>query len=745
MSKSKKRRRVKRSHQNAPQSNSAVAIPPTTESEIATALQFQQSGNLGQAKTIYCQILEREPENPNAWHLLGMTLFAAGQPAEAIDCLQNANTIVPNHPDVLANLGVVYRGAGELDLARGVLEQAVMINPNSLAAATNLGTVLMELSEFDAASEQFLRVLELDPTYDNAAMNLGNVWQQQRRLNDAESLYREILERKPNDSVVLNNLGETLRSQGRWADAAEVLKQSLLLVPNAVETQINLGRTIMNLGQNEEAQTLFANLVSQNPGLAKPYHYLGKTFFDAGDMAKAVANIEQSIMLDPADSYALSSLGFTYLEMGRSEEAATCFRTALEKSPGMSEAHGCLLFVMSGDAEMCQQTLFEEHVRWGKLHGNVEPAGLHTNDRQTNRRLRIGYVSPDFRQHAVASFFRPVLEMHDPELVETFCYSETAVADEMTARIKNLTNHWRPTKGLSDTQVAHQIFDDKIDILVDLAGHTSGNRLRAFASRPAPVQVTWLGYPNTTGLEAIDYRLTCETQNPSGEPSYHTEQLVRMPRGSFCFSTPNLTPEIRPSPAIKNGYITFGSLHRPFKISEPVRDLWADVLKATPNSKLLVFNTRFTDETTTKLFDDLAQRGIARDRVEIRNEITGETYLNVYNEIDIALDVFPWSGGTTTAEALWMGVSVIALYGDRRSARSTAAILKISGLEQLIAQSPQQYIELASELALDVERLAQSRTGLRETMRQTLFNAKRFTQDLEHEYRTMWTRWCNEH
>lgn len=729
------RRRPRRSiAPSAPQSSSA--------SDIAVALQLQQSGNLSQAKQIYLQVLEQEPRNADAWHLLGMALFAGGEAAEAIDCLQNANAIVPNHPDILANLGIIYRGLGDLEQAKIILQRAVETAPDSLAARNNLGTVLLELTDLDNAADQFEAALKLDPTFDNATMNLGNVRQHQGRLLDAESLYRGVLQRKPDDAMALNNLGETLRNQGKWSEATAALEHALLQQPNSVETRINLGRVLLNQFRNSEAQIQFTNLIESQPRLSKPYHYLGKALFETGDMPNALAQIEHSLELDPTDVYARSTLGFVNLEMGRSQAAADCFRKVIEDDPGMSEAHGCLLFVMSGDAEMDQADLFEEHKRWGKMHGSLEPLGPHRNSKQPDRRLRIGYVSPDLRRHAVANFFRPVMEMHDPDRVETFCYSEAANPDEMTEQLKQLSHHWRSTKGLSHEQVARQVMSDEIDILVDLAGHTSGNRLEALALRPAPIQVTWMGYPNTTGLESIDYRLTCETQNPVDEPTYHTEELIRMPHGSFCFSTPVQSPEIGPLAATHNGYITFGSLHRPFKISSSVRDLWANVLNAIPQSRMLIFNTRFTHESSDSLSQDLIQRGIATDRVEIRNEFDGSSYLDVYREIDIALDVSPWAGGTTTMEALWMGVPVVALNGQRRSARSTAAIMKNAGHADLVADSFEQYVKLATELATDIPRLLELRNGMRETLRKTLFNAEQFTRDLEKEYRSMWTRWC---
>ena len=260
----------------------------------------------------------------------------------------------------------------------------------------------------------------------------------------------------------------------------------------------------------------------------------------------------------------------------------------------------------------------------------------------------------------------PCLNAIAAERVETYCYAEVDFPDEMTQRLQARSDHWRFTTGLSDRQVAQMIAADEIDVLVDLAGHTSGNRLKSFAYRPAPVQVTWLGYPNTTGLPTMDYRLTCETQNPLNEPSYHTEELVRLPFGAICFSPPPRAPDVTPLPFRVNGFVTFGSLHRPFKITPPVRELWAEVLLANPQSRLILFNTRFTEQWSSVIAEDLVARGIEPDRFEIRKTHDGSSYLDVYKDVDIGLDTTPWAGGTTTIEALWMGVPVVGLYGDRR-------------------------------------------------------------------------------
>lgn len=703
-----------------------------------------QVGELDEAKAIYLDVLSSDPENPDAWHLLGMTLHAANEHNAAIECLQNADQLVPNHPDILSNLGLVFRAAGNLDRARQHLEQASQVQPNSETIHNNLGTVYLELGELEAAESQFETAISLNESFDNAAMNLGNVWQRLGKYRDAERIYRQALLNQPENVSVLTNLGEALRNQGKWEESVEVLEQVIKLAPDQIETRLNLGRSLINLRRLPEAELHFNELISQHPGLPKPYHYLGKLKLEQRDFEQAELNIERALELDEKDMFARSSLGFACIETGQLKKAENCFREVVRTAPKMSDAHGSLLFLMSSSVQTMPNELFDETKKWAASHGNVERLGPHQNSKQLNRKLKIGYVSPDLRNHAVVSFFKPVLQSHDSKCFETYCYAEIASPDAVTEQLISNSDHWYYTKGLSNRQVAEKIMNDQIDILVDLAGHTANNRLIAFAHRPAPVQVTWIGYPNTTGLDSIDYRLTCDVQNPINEPTFHTEELIRMPFGSFCFSRPSNAPDVGSLPAEKNGYVTFGSLHRPLKISEKARDYWAEVLKSCPNSKMLIFNTRFNAESTEELFGALENRGISRDRIDIQNQYEGDSYLNIYKKIDIGLDVTPWAGATTTMEALWMGVPVIAFYGDRRSARSTAAIMKNVGHEEWVAYSAEQYVELATNFSSDVPQLARLRKSLRTDTESTIVNATKFTRELERTFRTMWETWCEK-
>ena len=682
---------------------------------IERALALQKSGQLIEAEKIYRKVLETEPENPDAWHLLGMALYSQSQFVSAIECLQCALTLTPNHPSVMANLGAVYRAAGDLDEAERVLERSIAFQPESFQSRTNLGSVYMELGKLGASEHQLKSALTLNPEATQARMNLANLWQKQHRNEEAEATYRALLQLQPNNPLLFNNLGESLRQQGRMDEAIVAMRRAVDLDPNAVEPRLHLAKYLGVSSCRDEAKSQLDHLIKKNPEMSKPFEQLGRLLLDVGQL----------------------------------DRAESCFRSAIKKDPAAHSPHGALLYVLSAKAFMDQQSLFEAHKNWGDTHGRLnrfrtDEQWLENRDRNQTRKLRIGYVSPDLRNHVIAYYFRPVLEQHNRDEFEIFCYGEIFSPDHVTDELKELSDHWRFTNGLSDRQVVKQIVDDEIDILVDLAGHTGGNRLRVFAFKPAPIQVTWLGYPNTTGLEAIDYRLTCETQNPRDEPSYHTEQLFYMPNGSYCFVEREKAPDVFELPAKDNSFVTFGALHRPEKVSEAALDLWAEVLVSCPESRLFVFHTKYNETSSETVIGGLNDRGVDRARIEVGNKIIGDHYLEAYRKIDIALDVVPWAGGTTTLEALWMGVPVIASFGDRRSARGTATVMNNVGQPSLVAKSSNEYCEIARSLANDLPRLEQLRKSLRQSVKATVLNHSRFTKELETCYRQMWHSWCQQ-
>jgi predicted O-linked N-acetylglucosamine transferase (SPINDLY family) len=446
--------------------------------------------------------------------------------------------------------------------------------------------------------------------------------------------------------------------------------------------------------------------------------------------------------MNPLYAEAYNNLGSINQNQGKFKEGVFCFRKALEIKPEYPEAHSNLLYSMHYEPDIHPEQLFEEATKWWQHHGiknHRKSPPIRCVEHAI--RIKIGYVSPDFREHSVSYFFLPFLKYHNRDSFEIFCYSAVRREDKLTNRIKELSDHWCSIAWRRDAAVADQIRRDGIDILVDLAGHTAGNRLPVFARKPAPVQVTWLGYPNTTGMPVIDYRLTDEIADPQGEADqYHSETLIRLPDGFLCYGPPEDAPVVSGLPVRKAGCISFGSFNNLPKINEEVIRLWSCLLHNVPNSCLLLKSKQLADEPTRQGFLELfSAAGIGSERIKLLPRTPSTAgHLALYHQIDIALDPFPYNGTTTTCEALWMGVPVITLRGNRHSGRVGASILTRIGMQEMIAESEGQYVQIGMKLAKNIDRLEQLRAEMRQRMKTSpLCDGKCFARTMENTFRNI--------
>ena len=450
------------------------------------------------------------------------------------------------------------------------------------------------------------------------------------------------------------------------------------------------------------------------------------------------------LMRYPDHALILTALGATRLSQGLVEEAISCLRLALDAGPKIYNTHSNLLMAMNYSEKFSQTDIYFESRKWEALH-SIESSGDESCDGgiilSEGKRIRVGFVSSDFRAHSVSYFFEPLLNYIDDNRFETYCYSDVVVPDVVTERLKGLSGHWVETASMNDVALVKQIRADRIDILVDLAGHTGGNRLRVFSGRAAPIQTTWLGYPNTTGLSSIDFRLTDEIADPFGEADrLHSEKLIRLKNGFLCYQPLASAPENGLPACFTKRYITFGSFNNISKMSSGVIAVWARILRRVKNSQLLLKCHNFADHATAERFIGyFADFGIARDRIEVRPVVPDPNHhLAVYNEIDIALDTFPYNGTTTTFEALWMGVPVITMSGGRHAARVGASILTRLGLPDLVASSAIEYISLAEGLSNDLVRLEKLHQSLRLTLASSaLCDAANFAQEVGTAFENM--------
>ncbi len=686
----------------------------TIQQAFTLALQRHQCGQLADAEAIYRQILAAEPRHADALHLLGVVAHQVGRNEDAMDLIRQAIAIQPNYAEAHSNLGEACRAGGELDQAIAAYRQAIVLNPN----------------------------------FPEAYSNLSNALRDQGELDEAIAAARHAIALKPGEPSACNNLGNALKDQGQLDEAIAVYRQAIALRPHSPDAYSNLGNALREKGETDQAITAFRQAIALQPDLAEAHGNLGVALKDQGQFDEAIAAYRQALALKPCYPDALNNLGAALKDQGQLDEAIAICRRAIELQPTFVQAHSNLLFSLRYHPDPDSRVIAAEHRRWNQQHGEplrqfIQP---HPNDRTPERRLRIGYVSPDFREHSVAYFIENLLASHDPAQVEVFCYANLVRPDAVTTRLHGMVPHWREIFGLSDAQVADLIRRDRIDLLIDLAGHTTGNRLLVFARKPAPVQVSWLGYPGSTGVEAIDYRLTDSLADPTGSAEEQpSEKLVRLAACAWCYRPSAEAPPVSDPPVVGVSHVTFGCFNVLPKITTPMLNLWSRLLHAVPGSHLLLKGASLHDASTRgRLRHGFQSSGISADRLELTGYIPGQAaHLTCYGRVDIALDTFPYHGTTTTCEALWMGVPVVSLAGNTHCSRVGVSLLTHVGLPELIATSEDHYLQLAAALAADLPRLTHLRRTLRERMQQSpLMDAPRFARAIEAAYREMWREWC---
>jgi predicted O-linked N-acetylglucosamine transferase (SPINDLY family) len=649
------------------------------DSDAATALALHQQGRLAEAETIYRRVLAGEPDNADVLSLLGTLQYQTGRHEAAVEHLRRAIALKPGQAAWLANLGVALRALERYPEAAEALRQALAIRPDYPEALSNLGLVLHQMSEFAEAIASFERAIAMKPQMGGFHLNLGTTY-----------LHLEQHEK-----------------------AAECFRTALTLNPRHAAARSNLGVALAKLGQVKAAEVEMRAAVEIKPDSAEAWRGLALTLREQGRMAEALEAYERAVDIEPENKEGRQGLIFVenYLGTGTPAEAADRARRFAASLSGPS----------------------------GSSYANAP---------DPDRVLRVGFVSADFRRHPVAQFLGHLLPLFDRHELEITLYANQAAGDHITAQFKNDADHWQPIKHLDDGAAEELIRSNGTDILIDLSGHTGGNRLPLFARRPAPVQAAWLGYSGTTGLSAIDYIIADANVIPPGDEANFSESPMRLPDAYLCYAPPSLTgltAEIAPPPVLANGFITFGSYNKLDKMSDAAVACWARVLHAVPGSRLLLKSAPLdTAEVRGATEARFAGHGIAGDRLLLNPQ--NPSYLLhflSYSEIDICLDPFPYNGTTTSCDALWMGVPMVSLVGDRFIARVGSSLLRAVGLGDLVADNVEDYVAIAARLAADVPRLQRVRATLRDDLlKSPLGDAPRFARNFEAALRQMWRTWC---
>ena len=670
--------------------------------------QFQE------AKAGLEKIIKYVPNHADSWHLLGVIAGQQGDYSQAITCINHAIELKPNFIDAYNNLALTYLNQGKFKEAIKPLQKLTELQPNNAQVFFKLAFVYKEIGQISQAIDSLQQAIKLQPNHPIAYNNLGFLYREKGQLSQAENCFQQAIKQKPEYLEAYNNLGEVYREKGELNQARKYFQQAIKI----------------------------------NPNHAQGYYNLGNVYRDANNLSEGIKLYHKAIEIDHNYFQALNNLGNLYKQAGDVTEAIKFYQQAIKIKADYVPSWDNLLFCLHYSSNYQPLEIYNQHQGWAETLANplLQEKPSYSNNINQERRLRIGYVSGDFKTHSVAYFLESLLKNHDHNQFEIICYSNTKKTDATTERLRELADKWRDIYSLKDEQVAALIREDVIDILIDLSGHTEGNRLLVFARKPAPIQVTYLGYPNTTGLNAIDYRFTDVWADTKRKNDYlHSEKLVYLPHGFLCYQPLDNSPQVDALPALSNNYITFGCFNNLPKVTPELISYWAEILKALPTSKLILKSKSLSDTATRKYFQQLCQQHkINPQQIEMIGWIADKNqHLSLYNQIDIALDTFPYHGTTTTCEALWMGVPVITLAGKSHVSRVGVSLLSSVRLEDFIAYSVDDYIQKAIALANNQKQLQQLRANLRQQMLNApLTNGKLITKSIEDAYGNMWKHWC---
>jgi predicted O-linked N-acetylglucosamine transferase (SPINDLY family) len=710
---------------------------------INLAMQRHQAGKLEEAESLYRQVLDEEPANPQALHLLGLARYQRGQFDEAVELIERAIAIEPGFADFYCNLGLALAGQKRFDDAAAAYRKSLSLEPLAHETQYNLGNALRDLSKPNDAIAAYQHALSLRPNHLRSYNNMASVLRSLGRLDESIAAYQRAIAIAPDYFDALNNLGNALRDKGDNAGAITVLRRAVTINPRRYETQLTLANTLLAAGNVVEAIATLQKAVEQFPDSAHAHNDLGFMLLAGSRLDEAKAEFIKAIELLPDYFAPHSNLAFAWQLQGELELALKSYERSLALKPDMAAVASNRLYLLHLLPDHDPRAVLQEHLAWAKrfaepLREKIRP---HKNDRSPERRLRIGYVSPDFRRHVVGWNMLPLLSTHDHAQFEIFCYSNIDSPDGLTAHLRSLADQWRDIRRLNDDEAAELIRQDMIDILVDLSLHTAGNRLLVFARKPAPIQISYLGHTGTTGMAAMDYRLSDPYFDPpNADTSYYVEETIRLADCYWCYQPSGQTPEVSESPGLANGYVTFGCMANFAKVSPAALELWQELLLRVPRSRLVLYCP--AQPKRAAVIEAFAAKGIAAERLEFADPMAFERFVLAYHRIDIALDTFPVGGGITTCDSLWMGVPVVSLAGRTAAGRGGLSVLSNVGLGELVAKTPEQYLSIARKLASDIPGLAEMRRTLRQGMLQSpLTDGRQFAKNVEKTYRDLWRKW----
>jgi len=586
---------------------------------------------------------------------------------------------------------------------------------------------------------------QIPPVTISQALQVGIEHHRAGRLAEAQAAYEQILAAEPNHADGLNLLGLVAHESGRPEAAVESMRRAIASKPTSAMYHHNLGLALSATEQFDEALAAYREALRLDPGYAMAQDNLGAALLSRGRFTEAVAAHRAALRINPNSGWAHHHLGIALTFHREFDEALRCFQRGLQLEPGAVKMHSSFLTFLQYQPSVTPAGLLAAHGEFDRLHTAPLRAWWqpHANSREPERRLRLGFISPHFANHPVGRFIVRLFENLNAREFEIVCYSDTIQTDATTDRLRTAAYLWHDVPALSDEQLAARIREDRVDILFDLAGQTRAHRLLVFARKPAPIQITWCDYVGTTGLSAIDYILGDPREIPAGAEQWYREKVLRLPDDYICYDPPADAPQVGPVPALAAGHITFGSFNLLAKMSPQAIAAWAQILHAVPRSRLLVKNLGFDEAATRERFvQSFATQGISAERIEMLGWSTSAETLPCYHRVDLALDPFPYNGGLTTCEAIWMGVPVVTCPGETFAGRHGLAHLTAAGLTETIASDPEQYVKIATNLANDLPRLVEWRATQRERIAASpLCDGERFAAHFSKLMREVWRLW----
>lgn len=719
--------------------------PSHIDAQYNLGVTLQSLKRLDEAEAVIKGVLRDRPDYAEAYNTLGSILQGQERFAEAEVRFRQVLEIEPSHAEAYANLGGTLHARGRSAEAESYCRKALEIEPDLVSAFNHLSVILDGLGRHEEAEACCRQALGIKPDYADAYSHLGAILMGMGRKEEAEASCRRAIEIEPDFAQAQSNLAVILLDRGKLDEAEASGRRAVQIDPDYAQAHNNLGTILQNLGRRDEAEECHKRALQLRPDYTEAYSNLGVTLRETGRLVEAEAYLRKAIALKPEYADAHLNLGAVLKDVGDLVGAEASYRRALQYKPESDIAYSNLLFCRSHNSSVDAATLFAEHRGFGERFESlyINKRKSHPNSRDPERRLHVGFVSGDLRNHAMAYFIEPIFKhLAGHAQIVMHAYSAHSIEDDITQRMRGYFAHWNVVYSFTDTALEEKIRADQIDILIDLSGHTAKNRLLTFARKPAPLQASWMGYPGTTGMRSMDYYFSDRNLLPPGQfDDQFTEKLVHLP-ASAPFLPSQDAPPVNGLPALTNGYVTFGSFNRTSKISRSVVAVWAQILRALPDSRMVMGGMPEAGKYDN-LIDWFVAEGIAQERLDFYPRSNMEDYLKLHHKVDICFDTFPYNGGTTTMHSIWMGVPTLTFAGSTVAGRTGAGVLSHAGLQEFIAYDENEFVQKGIHWAGEIQALAEIRANLRD--RFAVSAAGRpdiLTAGLAHALRIMWRAWC---